>query len=567
LPIQVDPLQWSEIGPLRMPENQANDQADIGIGQIHYIAIDPNNVNNILVCSPVGGLFRSQDHGGHWSNVGTDKGIPRCGVSSVAYDPNNTPSNWFISTGNSESMPGGMMWQNATGVWRTVNAGVTWENIGLISEAYQMRKIISVPSPNNVVHLFVVTNSGLYECINGLASNPTWTKVNDSYFYDVEADPTPNSTVIYAASTEQSLTQPAAIYSYNWVSHVWTLLVEAHSIPGVPPFGNLLRTTIHVSPAAPNYLFIGITQNGTTWSHLYRYNLSNNSIVDKGEFTPFTILGQAGLMCGRALGWAVSPVLRSDGELAIVEGNVQPVYQANNTLLDNSACSWIDVGGNHTHNDNHFMVFEPDGHTLWIGCDGGIYKSEMPDLINHWQERCNGLAIGEIENISVSEITDQKIAGLYDDGTLLFSKQGSTYRVKQVLAGDGHACLISPFNPLWMYGTIENHPELFGRSADGGLQWYTDYMANSEIGYFIMNSSDPTKLYCTSVERTSQNLLGGIYHSTDRGHTWQPWYNFPGIFVNGVTDPSTWRVETSPINSNYLYASWIGPRTPPPAPP
>jgi hypothetical protein len=101
-------LQWEPLGPNKMPEGAS--QMLKGLGQIHYIAIDPNNSNNILACSPAGGLFRSTDRGENWVNAGTDKGLPQCGVSSVAYDYNNSSTNWFISTGNAEGMPGGFVW-------------------------------------------------------------------------------------------------------------------------------------------------------------------------------------------------------------------------------------------------------------------------------------------------------------------------------------------------------------------------------------------------------------------------------------------------------------------------
>ncbi|MEI6884714.1 MAG: T9SS type A sorting domain-containing protein [Bacteroidota bacterium] len=554
------PLQWTQLGPLTMPEGQSNDMRSRGLGQIHYIAIDPNNNNNMLACSPVGGLFRSIDHGLHWVNAGTDKALPRCGVSSVTYDRNNSETNWFISTGNGEAMPGGMVWQNATGIWRTLDAGETWTRIDNV-DIWQMRKIISVPSSNNV-HLFVASTNGLYECTNALDANPIWTQVNSNYFYDVEQDQHPNSTIVYAASTESNSANPAGVFSYDWVTHAWTKIIDAHSLNGVPAYdqGHLLRTTIHISPAAPDYIFLGIAQDHTMWSHLFRYNLLTQTTIDKGSF-PATGAAQSGLLTGRALGWAISPVLRSDGDLTISEGNVNPIYQTNNVLLDNNACIWTDVGGSHVHDDTHFMVFESDGQTLWVGCDGGVYESHMPDLINHWQERCNGLAISEVQNVSVSNITDQKLAGLYDDGSLLYKKNGSSWLTKHVLGGDGHACLISPFNSKTMYVTAE--PSNLAGSFDGGETWTLwANLANSELAYFIMNSADENKLYCTSVQKAT--IQGGIWHSIDKGYNWSPWYQFPGITVNGVNDASTWRVETSPTNSNYLYASWIGPRTDPP---
>ena len=42
----MPPLQWSIIGPTRMPGRwDENDIEQTGLGQIHYIAIDPNNIN------------------------------------------------------------------------------------------------------------------------------------------------------------------------------------------------------------------------------------------------------------------------------------------------------------------------------------------------------------------------------------------------------------------------------------------------------------------------------------------------------------------------------------------
>jgi hypothetical protein len=86
----------------------------------------------MFACSPVGGLWKSSDGGNFWTNCGTDKGLPLCGVSSVAIDPENSETTWFVTTGNGEGMANGNTWgQNAVGVWRTTNAGLTWESVGL----------------------------------------------------------------------------------------------------------------------------------------------------------------------------------------------------------------------------------------------------------------------------------------------------------------------------------------------------------------------------------------------------------------------------------------------------
>jgi len=97
-------------------------------GQIHYIYKNPHKNLEYFACSPTGGLFISHDKGEHWQNAGTDKGIPRCGVSSVVVDAQQS-GKWFVVTGHGETAPYRPAWQNAIGVYRTTDAGNTWQNI------------------------------------------------------------------------------------------------------------------------------------------------------------------------------------------------------------------------------------------------------------------------------------------------------------------------------------------------------------------------------------------------------------------------------------------------------
>ena len=367
-------LDWKLIGPDKMPDGSA--KWGTGLGQIHYIAFDPNDPTNqkIFACSPVGGLWKSIDGGGSWINAGTDKGLPLCGVSSIAIDPQNSNSNWFITTGDAEGLNQNT-WQEAIGLWRTTDAGSTWQLIGL-DQVWNMRKVI-LKWHQNKIHLFVATTSGLYECEDALATTPQFNELIDGDFYDVEFDPQ-NTGIVYASGTGAT----TSVYKIDWINNNYNELPNLSSIP----VEEGRRITIEISEAVPDYLFIVATYKKTVNledAFLYKYTLSTNAITSKGML-PDQGHSEQGVGPERAMGWTISPILNSNGELVMVHGNTAPIRQSNN-LLDDNNCTWTAVTSTYwsceIHVDMHYMVFEPDGQTLWVGNDGGVYKSTMPDLI------------------------------------------------------------------------------------------------------------------------------------------------------------------------------------------
>ena len=527
-------LDWKLIGPNQMPDGSK--EWAKGLGQIHYIAFDPNDPTNqkMFACSPAGGLWRSLDGGGTWFNAGTDKGLPLCGVSSIAIDPNNSETNWFVSTGNGEPLPGRFWAQNAVGVGRTTDGGVNWQIIGLES-AWQMRKII-LTRYQDKVHLFVATIGGLYECEDGLASDPQFTELIDGNFYDIEFDQQ-DTGIAYASGTGSN----TSIYKIDWINDVYTELPNLSSIP----VEEGRRLIIEISPAAPQYLFIAATYwNNDNYSFLYRYNLNENTITYKGEFD--TDDNQPGIGPERAMGWTISPLLNSYGDLTIVYGNTAPVIQADN-LLDNNVCSWFDVTSAYhnceIHVDMHYMVFEPDGQTLWVGNDGGVFKSTMPDLINNWEEKNNGLAVATIHHLAVSEDNkDIALSGAFDCGSNLYTRNNNEWNEKQVVSDDGFQCQFDWDNPdrMWV-----SPPYSVYRSDNGGQNFYWKGGDLHWHTFFIQNNIYPEILYGTNAF--------GIRRSADYGNSWHNYANYPGVSNN-----KTWRVTNSITHGDYIYASWFG---------
>jgi hypothetical protein len=108
---------WTNIGP-------ENDKSYQNQGWVSDIWVNPSDVDNIIVGSEGGGLFKTTDGGGNWQNI-TDNalGIGCLGISSFAVNPFNydeiyfTTFNWGHYSGT---------WRYAMGVWHTTNGGSSW---------------------------------------------------------------------------------------------------------------------------------------------------------------------------------------------------------------------------------------------------------------------------------------------------------------------------------------------------------------------------------------------------------------------------------------------------------
>jgi hypothetical protein len=528
-------LDWKLIGPNKMPEGDKPDSK--GMGQIHFITFDPNDQTGqkLFACAPSGGLWRSLDGGQSWINAGTDKGLPLCGVSSVAIDPMNSNTNWFVSTGNGESMPGRSFAQNSIGIGRTTDGGINWEIIGL-ENIIQMRKVI-LTRYQGKVHLFVATIGGLYECEDALVANPIFVKLIDGNFYDVEFDPQ-HPGIAFASGTGPN----TSVYKIDWINDIYVELPNISLIP----VEDGRRLIIEISPAMPQYLFIVATYwGGLNKSYLYRYDLTNNTIFVKGQL-PKPDYNTQGVGPERAMGWTISPTLNSNNELIMVHGNTAPIRITNN-LLDNNACSWVDVTSDYfnceIHVDMHYMIFEPDGQTLWIGNDGGINKSTMPDLIHNWSERNNGLAVATIHNLAVSETNkDIALSGAYDCGTNLYKLNKNLWTERHVVGGDGFQCQFDWSNPNRMWASSQN--DVY-RSDDGGQTFVLKYGNLHWHSFFIQNNVSPNILNGSNAD--------GIRRTLDYCDNWDDYANYPGVSNN-----KTWRIANSITHGGYIYASWYG---------
>jgi hypothetical protein len=527
-------LEWTEIGPNVWPSG--NPDHGIGIGRIVYIAFDTVDSLKMLACSPLGGLFRSEDGGGSWFNAGTDKYLPETGVSCAIIDPNDPDSVWYVSSGNAH-LPfwSTLVKQESSGIYRTTNGGATWENIGLslpqlnTAPEWQINKILQIPGERQ--HLIAATTEGIYETFNSLSSSPSWNRILklDGCFFDLQLKPG-TSNMIYCSTQHE--TSPK-VYEYNLANNFSRVLMEVQ--PTIP-VTDLKRISLRFSNSSPDQLYIAFCDDYFdstvaigALSKLYRYNLSINGTYDKGYFGK--------LQCSFAESFYVSHANAN----ILYYGNVRPYYKSTNGLIDYVDCNWT-AFSQEIHDDTHFITENPTGHQLWIATDGGLYVSTNGR--DTFEQKNNGLGVSQVYFFDVSEIGPEKIISGYQDvGIISLQKnQLDKWDANYEFACDGWSSFFDYRDSGISYAQKQGSM-LF---RNDGLGWVrADNPGPYDGDYFYcLNSKNSNIVYSTTVR--------GIYKSTDKGKpgTWNssPWASFPGNLY-----PKAYHISTSPTNPDYLY--------------
>lgn len=148
-----------------------------------------------------GGVWKSEDYGTTWNNVSDGYfATPSIGAIEVAV---NDPNILYVGTG-SDGLRSNVI--TGKGVYKSINAGKTWEHIGLRNVG-QIGAVEIDPTNHNIVWVAAIGNAfkaneerGIYKTIDG---GKNWNKVlhisNKVGFADLELLPS-NPNIVYAAA-------------------------------------------------------------------------------------------------------------------------------------------------------------------------------------------------------------------------------------------------------------------------------------------------------------------------------------------------------------------------------
>jgi len=493
-------------------------------GRIADFAVNPCNPSEYYVAVAHGHVWKTTNNGNTFEPVFDNYGTFSMGCLKM--DPKNSSVVW-LGTGENNHQRA-LSWGN--GVYRTIDGGKSWENMGL-KESRQIGMIAIHPENTDIV--FVAAEGsvwgpggdrGLYRTTDG---GKNWEKVLDisenTGVNNVLIDPR-DPEIMYATSEQRRrhvFTKigggpESAVYKSTDGGDSWRKIMKG--LPG----GDIGGMGIDISPVNPDVLYLIVeAQEGS--SGFFRSQ-------DRGEswqkMSDHTAQGQY------------------YNEIYCDPVDVDKVYSmetVSHVTLDGGR-TWSSVGNNNRHVDDHAMWIDPKNtEHFMIGGDGGIY--ETYDGGKNWFFKTN-LPVTQFYRVNVDNSEPfYWVYGGTQDNSSMGGPSASTSRSGVsscewivTLGGDGFWQAIDPSNPdivysEYQYGNIYRYDKKSGeqlkikpqpRQGEETYKWNW----NSP---FILSPHSPSRLYMAANK---------VFRSDDRGSTWK-------VISDDITrqvDRNTWPV-------------------------
>jgi hypothetical protein len=505
---------WREIGPFAIDNITGHYAA--GMGRVEDFYVDPNNTQNIYICSRSGGLWKTENEGSTWSITSTEI-LLASGVNSIAVDPLNfnhvyvalQNANNNYSFGLYESLDGGTSF-NETGF------NPTSLGLGGLGSNFRIYTITHHPTITNL--LLVGTSNGLYKTTNNFS---TWTNVIDTgEIVQVEFHPT-NASIIYAYN---NLQKNLVYVSNNTGNTFSTTTISGNSNESA---------TIAVTANASNDLYFasssGIFKSTNSGSSFSFISNSFNSISTIGtDAFAVNSTNNQNLLIGGV-----------DGANS-TDGGVNFTKRTNWYLAD-------PIHGTGTFEQNYFnstAYVHADLRTaksingdFYVATDGCLAKSVDGGVT--WQNlmQTNAPAIRENYKLGISQSNNNvAICGSQDNGTTI---KNSTEWV-EAYGADGMEGIILPLNPEYMIGSYQFGGRI--RTLNAGTS-NTIVTSNGTNGWWeaplAYDPNDQFKIY---------DFRNGVYASTDFGLN----YNYVGTpsFLSSNPNNYWWQIRNAEIAQN-----------------
>jgi photosystem II stability/assembly factor-like uncharacterized protein len=420
---------WRAIGP-----------ASFG-GRVDDIEAVVDDPRIIFVGTASGGVFRTLNNGTTWEPVFDAQHA--LSIGDIAIAPSNRGVVW-VGTGEANNR------QSSTwgdGVYRSLDGGTTWQNMGL-RETQSIGRIVIDPRDANTVfvaavgHLFGPNEQrGLYRTRNGGRS---WDRV-----LGVDA----NTGVTDVAMTPDGRTLFAATYlrrrrAWGFVgggptSGLWRSVDGGDSWQRLTtglPAGDIGRIGIDIARSDPNIVYALIESaqggvfrsidRGATWTR-------QNALDERPSY--FSQIRVDPKNADRVWLLATSLYRSADGGKTFASDSVA-------------------IG---VHPDHHAMWIDPnDSRHVMLGNDGGVYFTY--DGGRQWDYIAN-LPIGQFYDVAVDAREPYWIyGGTQDNGTYAFPS--GTYsrgpltddQVMHIGYGDGFHVATDPLNGRFIYTNSQN---------------------------------------------------------------------------------------------------------------
>lgn len=476
-------------------------------GRIADIAVNPHNNSEYYVAVASGGVWKTKNAGTTYEPIFDSQNSYSTGC--VTIDPNNHNIVW-VGTGennNQRSVAYG------DGIYRSADGGKSWKNMGL-KKSEHIGKIIVHPDNSDIVYVAAYGplwstggERGVYKTMDG---GKTWVQIlnisDHTGVAEIIMDPR-NPDVLYASAHQRR-------------RHVFTYIgggpesgIHKTTDGGKTwtkinkglPSVDLGRIGLAISPANPEYLY-AIVEAAQGKSGFYRSTNRGASWEKRSDYATSGNYYQ---------------------EIICDPKNENKIYSMN-TWLHHSVDggkTFKRTGEKSKHVDNHTIWIDPSNTDHFIvGCDGGIY--ETWDAAKNYQFKSN-LPITQFYKVALdNDYPFYNVYGGTQDNNSIGGPSNTINNAGIVNSdwfitngGDGFESQIDPKNPNIVYaqsqyGWLVRYDKQSGQKVgikpfpkkDGAaLRWNWD-------APLLISPHNNKRLYFAANQ---------LFKSDDRGDTWQ----------------------------------------------
>jgi photosystem II stability/assembly factor-like uncharacterized protein len=516
---------------------------------VDTIVIDPRDPRTIyagawaVARGEEGGVFKSTDSGDHWKLL---EGTKKLSVRSLALAPSDSS---FLIVGSANDDP------NLNGVFRSVDAGKTWERISPVGDK-EIRNIESVaidPRNTNVIYIgtwhlpWKTTDAGVSWKQTGYKAVGM---IDDSDIFGICVNPSnPNLVFINACS---------GIYRSASAGEKWA------KIPGIP-FSARRTYKLLVHPSNPKVIFAGTSEglwrskdDGKRWMLLTSKTLVIRSIVVTPDKPNRVMIAtdDLGVRISENLGddfsesntgfihrhvLAIMPDATERGRLLASvyhDGSGGSVF-----VSSDGGESWQSSSTGLAGRDVFSFYQLPDNpHVVYAGTNTGVYRSN--DRGATWA--FTGVEqIKKVEKAPARSTRSRRASadwsptslGRYQ--TIAASKRASSQKSRkpaqkrpvkkerakvETALAPGFVQLTRQVDDITSFADAEGHFGLLAATMDGLYRTFDDSKGWQKVAIDGYESGGPVFSISTHKDTPRKILAGtkqGLFISNDSGETWQ----------------------------------------------
>lgn len=508
-------------------------------GRVVDIEFDPNNPSIVYAGFSTGGVFKSFDAGNTWLPVFDEQAVLT--VGDIAIDPTNS-NVVYVGTGEANgghnNFPGG-------GVFKSTDAGATWNFLGLEGTT-SIGRIVINPQNTDILYLASVGSyfspnpeRGIYKSTDaGLTWENSLFVSDTTGFVDLIIDPNnpdrlmatawervrrPNSSHLYGPSS--------AIYKTTNGGNNWTKIINA-TLPNAAST-NVGRIGLAIHKNNPDIVYSLFT-DGYSIISLYR---STDFGISWTDMDPDDELAQG-----------MSNFSWYFGQVRVHPTNPNIVYVLDVGFMRSTDAgnTWLFNFSSELHVDHHALAFSPaDPNYVISGNDGGINIS-TDGGINFSQPK--KIPATQFYEIGIDYNNPERLYGGTQDNGTNRTIDGGLDNWEHIYGGDGFYVIVDFNNSNIIYAEYQNGG--LGKSTDGGFSW--EYALSGIDGSEPTNWSTPVVM-----DPNTSNILyfgtHSLYRTTDGTASWNKvspqltdW--IPGRRLGTITT-----IAVAPTNSNVIY--------------